>query len=168
MGKATNSAMRASFLATCLLSVILCGCGSSLINDDALIQQFHHSRGDFERLRHMADEDNLDGRIHADYADPQLSGPRIAEYRRLMRATGVTRLWGHGRSNPLELDVDSNGWLAQGEYKGFSYDPSGPQQSAVSLDSSCFELAEATKADRYCFAVRALGDGWWLLRYEYQ
>ena len=158
--------MRVSFLATCLLSVILCGC--SLAKDDALIQQFHHSRGDFERLRHMVDEDDLDGRIHADYADPQLPAARIAEYRRLMRATGVKRLWGHGRSKSLELVVDSNGWLAQGEYKGFSYDPSGPQQSATSLDSSCFELAEATKAERYCGAVRTLGDGWWLLRYEYQ
>jgi hypothetical protein len=126
------------------------------------------SLGLSDQLRQMVYEDNLDGRLHADYADSHLPDARLAEYRSLMRATGVMRLWGHGRSRPLELLVDANGWLNQGQYKGYWYDPSGPQQSSSSLDDSCFEIAEARKEERYCSAVRTLGDGWWLLRYEYR
>jgi hypothetical protein len=41
----------------------------------------------------MADEDNIDGRIHADYADPHLPVARLTEYRNLMKAADVTRLY---------------------------------------------------------------------------
>jgi len=66
------------------------------------------------------------------------------------------------------LVVDSNGWLDEGEYKGYLYDLSEQQPSSASLDVSCFEITEARKKDRFCSAVRSLGEGWWLVRYEYR
>jgi hypothetical protein len=116
----------------------------------------------------MIDEDNLEGRIHADYADPHLSDARLKEYRSLMSVNHITRLWGNGRSKPFELIVVANGWLDQGEYKGYAYDPSGPQKSIDSLDASCFDIKKPETDDRFCSAVNSLGDGWWLLRYEYR
>jgi len=115
----------------------------------------------------MADEDNLDGRIHADYADPHLPNARLAEYRKLMMASGIMRLWGNGRSKPLEMIVDANGFLSHGDYKGYLYNPSESRPSSASLDGSCFDLPEAKKTKRFCSAVHSLGGGWWLLRYEY-
>jgi hypothetical protein len=94
----------------------------------------------------MIDEDNLEGRIHADYADPHLSDARLKEYRSLMSVNHITRLWGNGRSKPFELIVVANGWL----------------------DASCFDIKEPETDDRFCSAVNSLGDGWWLLRYEYR
>jgi hypothetical protein len=116
----------------------------------------------------MVDEDNLQGRVHADCAAPHLPAAQLAGYRRLMRADGILRLGGQGRSKPLDLLVDSNGWLGEGEYRGDSYDPSALQKSAASLDHSCWEIPEATKIDRHCSAVRALGDGWWLVEYGFR
>ena len=116
----------------------------------------------------MVDEDNLEGRIHAAYADPQVPDARLAEYRKLMGSCGVMRLWAHGRSKPLELVVDANGWLAQGDYKGYWYNPQQPQPASASLDGSCTDLPEARKTGRSCSAVPSLGGGWWLLRYEYR
>lgn len=142
------------------LLLFLFGC--SLPSDNALIQRFQGSHNDLERLRQMVDEDNLDGRIHADYADPHLPDVRLAEYRKLMRAAGIMRLWAHGRSKPLELIVDANGWLAEGEYKGYTYDPSEQQPSSASLDISCFEIAQARKEGRFCSANAAsvTAGGW--------
>lgn len=149
-----------------LLMLLLPSC--DLPSDSALIRRFRSSHAELERLRQMADEDNVDGRIHADYADPHLPDARLAEYRKLMSSAGIVRLWAHGRAKPLELVVDANGFLAQGDYKGYWYDPGEQQASSPSLDDSCFNLASAKKTARFCSAVRSLGDGWWLLRYEYQ
>ena len=148
----------------CLL--VLSGC--DLPTDYSLIQRFRSSRNELERLRQMTDEDNIQGRIHADYADPHLEAARLAEYRRLMKASGVIRLYVNGRAKPLEFTVDANGWLSQGDYKGYLYDPGEQQVSSASLDDSCFDLPEAKKAGRFCSAVRSLGEGWWLLRYEFR
>jgi hypothetical protein len=70
----------------------------------------------------MIDVDNLDGRIHADYADPKLPAARLEEYRVLLRDVGVMRLWAHGKSKPFELVADTNGFLSQGDYKGYLFD----------------------------------------------
>jgi len=150
-----------------LLGILLIGC-SLLPSDRSLIRRFHASHADLEQLQRMVDEDNLVGRIHANYADPHLSDARLAEYRKHMRAAGIMRLWAYGRAKPLELVVDANGWLDAGESKGYWYDPSEQQPSSASLDNSCFEIANAKKEDRFCSAVRSLGGGWWLLRYEYR
>lgn len=149
-----------------LLPLLLCGC--DLPSDGALIHRFQTFHADFERRRQMVDEDNIDGRIHKDYADPHLVDARLAEYRKLMSADGIMRLWGHGRTKPLELIVDGNGFLAQGDYKGYLYDPGEQQPSSDSLDDSCFNLGSAKKTERSCSAVRSLGGGWWLIRYEYR
>ena len=116
----------------------------------------------------MAYEDNISGRIHADYADPKLTETRLGEYRRLMKASGIVRLYGNGKGQPLELMVDTSGFLAQGDYKGYLYDPSESAPSSASLDDSCFNIADAKKDERFCSAVHSLGNGWWLLRYEYR
>jgi hypothetical protein len=149
----------------CLL-LFVSGC--SLPSDSSLIQQFQGSQAELEQLRRMVDQDNLDGRIHADYADPHLPEARLAEYRRLLKATGVMRLWAHGRAKPLELIVDGDGWLAQGDYKGYLYDLEAQKVSSASLDASCFDVADSKKTQRFCSAFRTLGAGWWLVRYEYR
>lgn len=38
-----------------------------------MIIRFGQKRPELDRIRQMIDEDNLEGRIHADYADLQLS-----------------------------------------------------------------------------------------------
>jgi len=159
--------MRAAALVGTLISVLsLVGC--DLPADATLIAQFKRSHNDIEHLRQMAEEDDIHGRIHAGYADPKLPQARLDEYRRLMSASGIMRLYANGRQPPLELMVDGTGFLAQGDYKGYLYNPSESARSAASLDDSCFDIAEAKKEERFCSAVRSLGDGWWLVRYEYR
>ena len=101
-----------------LLGILAIGC--SLPSDESLIRRFQVSHADFQQLQRMVDEDNLDGRIHADYADPHLPDARLAEYRKLMRSAGIMRLWAHGKAKPLELVVDATGWLSHGDYKGYA------------------------------------------------
>jgi hypothetical protein len=149
----------------CLL-LFLIGCG--LPTDATLIAQFHRSRVDLERLRQMAEEDNPQGRIHADYADPKLPPARLQEYRRLMKSSGIMRLSANGRKEPLELIVDANGFLAQGTYKGYMYNPQASDRTEVSLDRDCFQISEALKERRLCMVARGLGDGWWLILKEYR
>ena len=154
-------------LAGALVSTLLLA-GCDLPRDAVLTEKFKQSRNDIEHLRRMAEEDDVRGRIHTNYADPKLPEARLAEYRRLMHSSGIIRLYANGRQQPLELLVDGNGFLAQGDYKGYLYNPSESAHSAASLDVSCFEIAEAKKEERSCSAVRSLGDRWWLIRSEYR
>jgi hypothetical protein len=155
---------KVGLLAVCVFVMVAC----DLPSDTSLITQFQRSHEDIERLRQMAEEDNLQGRIHADYADPKLPEIRLNEYRRLMKASGIMRLSGAGRGKPLELIVDANGFLAQGDYKGFMYNPLASGKTDVSLDGDCFGIAGAFKEERFCSAARGLGDGWWLILYQYR
>src|SRR5690242_7441890 len=92
-------------LAIAALSLWQCGRwfrGDTLASDAQLIKRFQSSRGDLERLRQMVVEDNLQGRIHAQYVDDKsLPTRRIEEYRRLLEKAGITRLWANGRNEPL-------------------------------------------------------------------
>jgi hypothetical protein len=108
-----------------LLFAFLCGC-NSLPSDQDLIGRFRQVRPELERIRQMIDEDNLDGRIHADYADPKLTPARLDQYRSLLRKTVVMRLWAHGKAKPFELIAGGTGFLAQGDYKGYMYNPEKP------------------------------------------
>src|SRR5215469_15093373 len=114
----TRRTLLASIL---LLFTFLCGC--DLPSDHALATRFNQKRSEFERIRQMIDDDNLQGRIHAKYADPELPPARLEEYRSLLRDTGIMRLWAHGKSQPFELIADGTGFLAEGDYKGYLYDP---------------------------------------------
>jgi hypothetical protein len=155
-----------SLISILLLSACLCAC--DLPSDHALITRFGEKRAELERIRQMIDEDNLEGRIHAAYADPKVSPARLEQYRSLPGDAGVMRLWAHGKSKPFELVVDGTGVLAQGDYKGYLYDPAPQAPPAPSLDDSCFDTEKIPDAQRFCSAVRSLGNGWWLLRYEYR
>jgi len=149
-----------------LFLTLLCAC--DLPSDHALVTQFSQKKEQFNRIRQMVDEDNLDGRIHAAYADPKLSATRLEEYRSLLRNTGVVRLWAHGRSKPFELVADGSGFLSQGEYKGYLYDPAPQNPQLQSLDDSCFLTEQIPASLRFCSGVRSLGSGWWLIRYEFR
>lgn len=162
----TGRALSNPLIGVLLFLSFLCAC--DLPSDHELINGFDQKRAEFERIHQMIDEDNLEGRIHADYADPKLSSSRLEEYRSLLRNTGVMRLWAHGKSKPFELVVDGTGFLAQGDYKGYLYDPAPQNALAPSLNDSCFEGAKIPDTQRSCSAVRSLGNGWWLLRYEYR
>jgi len=153
---------------TGILLLLACLSACDLPSDYALITRFSEKRGELERIRQMIDEDNLEGRIHAGYADPKVSPSRLEEYRSLLRDAGIIRLWAHGKSKPFELMVDGSGFLAQGDYKGYLYDPAPQIPPAPSLDDSCFNAATILDTQRSCSAVRNLGNGWWLLRYEYR
>jgi hypothetical protein len=153
-------------MSTLLLLTFLSAC--DLPSDHALITRFGQKRSQLERIRQMIDEDNLEGRIHADYADPKLPSSRLEEYRSILRDTGVVRLWAHGKSKPFELMVNGTGFLAQGDYKGYLYDPAPQTPRSDSLDDSCFATMKIPSTQRSCNSVRSLGDGWWLLRYEYR
>jgi hypothetical protein len=148
-----------------LLLTLLCAC--DLPSDHALITRFSQKHSELERIRQMIDDDNLEGRVHADYADPKLSSSRLEEYRSLLRDTGVMRLWAHGKSKPFELIVDGTGFLGEGDYKGYLYDPAPQAPVSASLDGSCFLAGQIPDSQRFCSGIRSLGNGWWLIRYEY-
>jgi hypothetical protein len=158
-----------SSLSILLFLAFQCAC-DSLPSDQVLITRFSQKRPEFERLRQMVGEDNLEGRIHADYADPKLPSSRLGEYRSLLRAAGVMRLLAHGKSEPFELVAAGTGFLAQGDYKGSMYNPAKPKPPRVSpsLDNSCFDTPQISDGDRSCSMARFLDDGWWLIRYEYR
>jgi hypothetical protein len=149
-----------------LLLALLCAC--DLASDHALITQFGQKRAQFARIRQMIDEDNLDGRIHAKYADPKLSAARLEEYRSVLRDAWIIRLWAHGKSKPFELIADVSGFLSQGDYKGYLYDPAPQDPPLKSLNDSCFLTEQIPATQRSCSGVRSLGNGWWLIRYEYR
>jgi hypothetical protein len=152
-----------------LLVAFLAGC-DSLSSDQDLIGRFSQIRPELERIRQMIGEDNLDGRIHADYADPKLSPARLEQYRSLLRKTGAKRLWAHGKAEPFELIIDGTGFLAQGDCKGYMYNPAKPPPPPVppSLDHSCFDTTQISDKQRSCRAARFLDHGWWLIRYQYR
>jgi hypothetical protein len=139
-----------------------------LQSDRDLTARFNQRHSELERIRQMIDEDNLQGRVHAHYADPKLSSSRLGEYRQLLRDTGVVRLWAQGKSKPFELIVDGTGFLSEGDYKGYLYDPAPKAPPLSSLDDSCFVTEKITDSQRFCSGVRSLGNGWWLIRYEYR
>jgi len=145
------------------LMLPISGCGR-LSSDAKLISNFHNHQGTFDQLQRMVNEDDLQGRIHASYADPKLPEDRLARYRSLMAESGVMRLWAQGKSKPIEFIVDATGFLDEGDYKGYLFSMSNETPASKSLDESCYS---AKSQDRYCSAVRPLGANWWLLRYEY-
>ena len=149
-----------------LLLAILCSC--DLPSDHSLRTRFSQKKAQFDRIHQMIDEDNLDGRIHADYADPKLPAVRLEQYRSLLRDAGLTRLWANGKSKPFELVADGTGFLSQGDYKGYLYDPSPQDPTLPSLDDSCFLTEQIPDSRRFCRGVLSLGNGWWVIRYEYR
>jgi hypothetical protein len=146
--------------------VPLCCC--DLPSDRELTDSFVQKRTEFENLRKMVEEDDLEGRIHAQYADPKLSPERLEQYRALMKDIGVMRLWANGKKEPFELIVDGTGFLAQGDYKGYMFNPEKPAPFFQSLDRSCFESNQILQTERSCRAASSLDNGWWLIRYEYR
>jgi hypothetical protein len=163
--KTEHSRLKALIVLSVSLA-LLCAC--DLPNDQKLITRFSQKRPGLERIRLMIDEDNLEGRIHEDYADPQLPSSRLDSYRTLLRDIGVMRLWAHGKSKPFELIVAGTGFLGEGDYKGYLYDPAPQNPTAPSLNDSCFEVEEISDTQRFCSAVRNLDKNWWLIRYEYR
>jgi hypothetical protein len=145
------------------LTLLISACGR-LGSDAELISNFHNHEGAFDQLQRMVNEDDLQGRIHASYADPKLPKDRLARYRTLMAESGVMRLWAQGKSKPIEFIVDATGFLDEGDYKGYLFSMNNETPTSESLDKSCIS---AKSQDRYCSAVRPLGAHWWLLRYEY-
>jgi hypothetical protein len=61
-----------------LLFAFLAGC-DPLSSDQDLISHLSRMRPELERIRQMIEEDNLNGRIHADYADPRLPPARLEQ-----------------------------------------------------------------------------------------
>jgi hypothetical protein len=116
----------------------------------------------------MVEEDNLQADIHADYAHSNLPPARLEEYRRLMKSSGIERLAASGQKEPLELTVYTDGFLAQGTFKGYMYNPLRSDRTDVSLDGDCFHIPEALKEQRFCMAAHGIGDGWWLVLKEYR
>lgn len=143
-------------------------CACDLPSDHELTVRFSQRRSEFEHIRQMIEEDNLEGRIHANYADPKLTPERLEQYRKLMKETGVIRLWAHGNKEPFELIAGGSGFLAEGDYKGYMFNPARPPSFSQSLDHSCFESVQISDAERVCRAASTLDDGWWLIRYEYR
>jgi hypothetical protein len=137
----------------------------TLPTDAALRQQFKGAQQHLFRLQQMVDQDRLQGRVHARYVDAKrLSPERVAEYRRLMKMSGITRLWASD-SESTEFLVDAVGMLDVGTYKGFSCSKKEREPVAASLDVSC--MPHESKA-RYCDAFQRLDEDWWLIRYEYR
>jgi hypothetical protein len=150
------------------LAFLLPLCSCDLATDRDLTDRFVQKQPDFESLRKMIEEDDLEGRIGRDYADPKLSPERLERYRALMKDIGVIRLWAHGKREPFELIVDGTGFLAQGDYKGYMFNPEKPALFSQSLDNSCFQSNQIPQNQRSCSAASSLDNGWWLIRYEYR
>lgn len=143
-----------------------------LVSDAELVRMFQRSRSDLEKLRQMVNEDDLKGipdRIGVGYGPKDMPAERLAEYRRLLSSVSYERLWANGREQPFEIVVDGTGFLSVGDYKGYYYSPKKEEPIVSSLDHSCFKPPNAKSSDpRFCNALRPLGDGWWLIRYEYK
>ena len=150
------------------LGALSCGMwfsGCTLPSDARLIRRFHQRRNSLEKLRRMAREDRLKGRIHAGYYDDKkLPEPRVREYRALMADSGVVRLWPNEDERSIEFLVDAVGVLDVGTYKGYVWSIKPQHPIVDSLDESCSDWAPA---GRFCHASRHLDGDWWLIRYEY-
>ena len=149
-----------------LLLSLLCAC--DLPSDHSLITQFTQKRAQFDLIRQMIDEDNLEGDIRAGRADPKMTAARLQEYRSLLPDAGIMSLSAHGKSKPFELIADDSESLSQGDSKGFLYDPAPQYPTLPSLDKSCFLMEKIPASQFSCAVVRSLGNGWWLIRSEYR
>jgi hypothetical protein len=143
-------------------------CACDLPTDHELTVRFNQRRSEFEEIKQMIQDDDLEGRVHADYADPKLTPVRLEQYRMLMKDTGVIRLWAHGMKEPFELIAGGSGFLEQGDCKGYMFNPEKPQPFLQSLDHSCFDSSQIPGTERSCRAASTLDDAWWLIRYEYR
>jgi len=138
-----------------------------LPSDATLRHKFKQSQEDLERLRQLAKDDYLYGRVHAAYVDQKtLSAERLTEYRRLMKAVGIQRIWANGPGLPIEFLFEAYGILDTGTYKGISYAAEPEGLEADSLDNSCMGV-QRSRTGRFCHVVHRLDGNWWLFRYEY-
>ena len=136
--------------------------GGTLISDAKLTAQFRSNRGNFERLRQMANGDDLKGAIGTDYADDKrLSAARLQEYRSFMKKCGVeTFVVMADRNGAIRFWVDSQGSVIAGRSKGIAYSPQAPIPVLPSLDESCLPDQGG------CAVFRHIEDNWWLVREE--
>lgn len=140
--------------------------GDNLPTEAELKAQFARYRDPLFRLRQMATEDELRGRVHAGYVDDErLSPQRLAEYRRLMDRAGITRLWRHETGLSIEFLVDAVGMLDSGVYKGFIYSEVGEKTTMGSLDVTC--IPSSPRRD-FCEVAHSLEPNWWVARWEFR
>jgi hypothetical protein len=156
-----------TFVVAFLAVLLMCSCGP-LLSDSDLSKNYFAHRSTLERLRTMAEEDHVEGRIGKDYCDPRIPAERLRHYRELMREASVVRVVGNGEGRPLEFTVDANGWLDVGDYKGNEYTAAAPHDQSDSLNESCFITAKPATESQLCSASKALGNGWYMMRYEYR
>jgi hypothetical protein len=135
-------------------ALLISGCNREP-SDRLLVSDFHRHYPELEELRKMIDEDDLNGRIHADYSDRQLPLPRLDRYRALMKKTGVTRIWANGRDKDIDMTVWATGMLDVGTYKGYYFSREKQTPVMETLEKSCFDGMKDER-QRHCSGFRPL------------
>lgn len=118
------------------------GCGWSEPSENEIRARFMASRVAFERLRVLVDEppriDHVDGDVVFRTANDELGAPvpsqdaRIAEVRRLMHATGVTRVM--YTRDALAFELWHSGMLHGSDLKGLAFAPHRLSTTVQSVD----------------------------------
>jgi hypothetical protein len=137
--------------------------GLTLVSDAEATERFHSHREIFERLRKMASEDKLTGRLALTYGGQDLGDERLREYRQLMAEAEIEALLRDGLGLRFALDDQDSVW--GGRSKGIDYRSQSPKSPVLpSLDKSCRSLVDAD--ERFCSGVRQIEGPWWLYREE--
>ena len=116
--------------------------------DEALIQNFHHHRSDFEKLRSMLERDDHIFRIDDDWTYPDdIPRNQVEEYRRLFAVVGTPRGF-YNRRNPLRLELiaSARGMVTSGSTKSYVYG-AGKSTLAPALLRDTFGILEFVNAD---------------------
>ncbi|HMS11252.1 MAG TPA: hypothetical protein PKE66_17315, partial [Pyrinomonadaceae bacterium] len=89
-------------------------------SDEVMLSRFHEHRAEFERLRAMAEEDDVMRRVDDTWTGPaNLPDARVAKYRRLFKLVGTPRgISKYRDQNKVVFLVSTLGWVASGSSKG--------------------------------------------------
>ncbi|MHB8416507.1 MAG: hypothetical protein ACYDCL_00415 [Myxococcales bacterium] len=115
---------------------------SELPSHEKLQRQFRASRSAFEALEGMVVEDHLEQfSLHLDgtiTVHPDLSGSRFGQYKHLMDAAGIKRLFGFKKNHdPVTFELAGRGWLKTSHAGILWYPPSAPPRTLADDYEHC-------------------------------
>jgi hypothetical protein len=153
-----------------LFALLIAGCSSTPPSDQVMEEKFRAHEADFKKLASMFKEDaNLDSvdetAVYLPSAEPgnypraEISSERLDEYRRLLKKTGVKKLF--RRTDSIHFIV-WRGWNGidpgNSKAKDYVYAETPRQPIADSLDQRDKLLIDGSAPEVY----KKIGDNWYL------